>query len=127
MGVVSKEDLVAQADQRVIELEKPGPWLIELSSEGDSSELEHLIEAADDQVYLETLRLAYHAWREGKISESTFVSCCRTLWKQAGCHSRWYSDLISVDADFDLMQQGVTREQDASARIRYRVEEILQR
>jgi hypothetical protein len=127
IGILDRVEVIQAADQRIIELEKPEFWLIELSAEGGSGELEGLIVSADERVYLETLRLAYHAWVEGKISDARFLVCCNTLWKQAGCHSRWYADLVWIDDEFDLVDQGILRREDSKAKIRSAIERILQR
>jgi len=69
--------------------------------------------------------VAYHAWRDGRISDAKFAAGCRTLWKQAGCHSRWYSDLIWVDDEFDLAEQGILHPN--LERIKEHLENILRR
>ena len=127
MGILGKPEVIRAADQRIVELEKPEYWLIELSTEGDSGELEGLIVSADERVYLEVLRLAYRAWVEERISDAKVAACCSTLWKQAGYQSRWYADLISVEVEFDLVDQDVFRKEDSAKRIRTAIEKILQR
>ncbi len=52
MGILGESEVIEAADQRIVELEKPEYWLIELSTEGDSGELEGLIVSADERVYL---------------------------------------------------------------------------
>ena len=58
MGILGKSEVIGAADQRIVELEKPEYCLIELSTEGDSGELERLIVSADERVYLEVHRVA---------------------------------------------------------------------
>ncbi len=127
MGILSRREVVQAADQRIVEAEKPDSWLIEVSVEGDSSELEDMIVMADERVYTEALRLAYRAWAEGRISDTKFSACCSTLWKQAGTHTKWYTDLVWIDDEFDLVDQGVSRRKQSVARIKVAIEKILQR
>jgi hypothetical protein len=125
MGILSKEQLIAAADARIIELERPVNWLIELSTDGDSKELEDLIVSANDEVYLEALRLAYSAWVEERITVERFLECCRPLWNLAGFGSRWYQELSWIEDEFDLANQGVFRREDATQKIKTRVEKLL--
>ena len=48
MGILGKSEVIEAADQRIVELEKPEYWLIELSTKGDSGELEGLVVSADE-------------------------------------------------------------------------------
>jgi len=127
MGILDKQEIIAAADQRIVEVEKPEDWLIELSTKGDAAELEELIVTADERVYAESLGLAYRAWVEGRISDAKFSACCSTLWKQAGHHSRWYADLVWIDDEFDLVEQGVFRREESAKKIKAALEKILQR
>src|SRR5258708_39462819 len=101
--VLSKEQVIASADQRIIELDKPEHWLIEVSMDGYSEELGPLIDCADDTVYKEALRIAFGAWIDGSISDHRFEASCETLWKKAGNHSRWYNDLVWIGDEFELV------------------------
>ena len=64
LGGVSKQEVIARADQRIMEVDQPEYLLIELSSDGYSSELGPLIDGADDTVYGEVLRMVLGAWIE---------------------------------------------------------------
>ncbi|HUG67224.1 MAG TPA: hypothetical protein VMM76_05715 [Pirellulaceae bacterium] len=84
LGVVSKEGIVAKADQRILEVDKREYWLIELSSDGYSRELGPLLNSADDAVYGEALRMVFQAGIDGSIGDDRFVASCSALWKKAG-------------------------------------------
>jgi len=127
LGVLSKERVIAAADQRIIELEKPEHWLIEVSTDGYSEELGPLIDCADDTVYREALRIVFDAWVDGSIPDQRFEASCETLWKKAGYHSRWYSDLVWIGDEFDLVAQGVFKREDSVKKVRERVEKVLER
>ena len=127
MGIVAKRELIAAADKRIVEAEKPEAWLIDISTQADSAELEELILRADERVYLESLRLAYGAWVSGDIPDSKFAACCETLWKQAGQHSRWYADLVWIGDEFDLVEQSVFRREESRNKIKVAVEKLLKR
>ena len=127
LGVLSKERVIASADQRILELEKPEYWLIEVCTDGYSSELGPFIDGADDTVYEEVLRMALRAWLDGSISDQRFLACCETLWKKAGYSSRWYTDLVWIGDEFDLVAQGVFRREDSVKKVRERVEKLLER
>ena len=127
LGVLSKERVIAIADQRIIELQKPEHWLIEVSTIGYSEELGPLIHRADDEVYREALRIAFDAWVDGSISDHRFEASCETLWKQAGYQSRWYRDLVWIGDEFDLVAQGIFKREDSVKKVREHVEKVLER
>jgi hypothetical protein len=127
LGVVSKQEVVAKADQCIMEVDQPDYWLIELSSDGYSSELGPLIDGADDTVYGEVLRMVFEAWIDGSISDERFVASCSTLWKKAGYQSRWYTDLCWIVDEFDLVADGVFRREDSVKKVRASVEKLLER
>ena len=119
--------MMEAADKRICEVDNHDPWLLQLSSQGDSQELEELIAGGDAGVYLQAFRLAYRAWDDGSISDARFAACCRTLWQQAGDRSRWYNDLLWVDDEFGLVEQGVLRREESIKRIKARLEDLLER
>jgi hypothetical protein len=84
LGLIDKDQIVAAADQRIVELESLEPWLIDLSLNGDSTELEGVITSDDDEVFLDVLRRAYSKWNDGKISNKQLIEACRALWVKAG-------------------------------------------
>ena len=126
-GVVSKSEVIAKADQRIMDVDKPEYWLIELASDGYSSELGSLINSADDSVFGEALRMVFQAWIGGNISDERFVASCSTLWKKAGYQSRWYTDLCWIVDEFDLVADGVFRREDSVKKVRASVEKLLER
>jgi hypothetical protein len=123
---MDKRQVISEADQRIAEIERPEHWLIEVAIDGNSTELGRLIDDADDAVYEEVLRLAFRAWYDGKISDERFVACCETLWKKAGYGSRWYTGLVWIYDEFDLVAQGVFRREDSVKKVRDAVAKILQ-
>jgi len=127
LGLLRKERVIAIADARILEIDKPEYWLIEVSTNGYSGELAQLIKCADDTVYREALRIAFDAWVHGSISDERFMACCQTLWKIAGYDSIWYKDLTWIGDEFDLVEQGVFRREDSVIKIRQHVEKILER
>lgn len=127
LGVVSKQELVAKADRRILEVDKPEYWLIELSSDGYSGELGALIDSADDEVFGAALRMVFQAWIGGSISDDRFVASCSMLWKKAGYWSRWYTDLCWIVDEFDLVAEGVFRREDSVKKVRASVEKLLER
>ena len=84
LGVLSKERVIASADQRILELEKPEYWLIEVCTDGYSSELGPFIDGADDTVYEEVLRMALRAWLDGSISDQRFLVVVRRCGRRPG-------------------------------------------
>jgi hypothetical protein len=127
LGLIRAEAVVAEADQRIIESENPDYWLIEVSMQEHAGELEALIASADERVYVEVLRLAYQAWADEKITDQKLSDCCKMLWQRAGYRSAWYSDLVWIDDEFDLVSQGVFRREDSLKKIMHAVEEILRK
>jgi len=127
LGVLSRERVITSADERILEIEKPEHWLIEVSMNGYSGELAGFIDCADDRVYREALRLAFTAWVDGSISDERFLAGCETLWKKAGYHSSWYTDLVWIGDEFDLVAQGVFRREDSVKKVRERVAKLLER
>jgi hypothetical protein len=126
LGVLSKERVIAVADERIIELEKPEHWLIEVSIDGYSEDLGPLIRFADDTVYREALRIVFDAWVDGSITDQRFESSCEGLWKTAGYQSKWYRDLVWIGDEFDLVAQGIFKREDSIKRVRERIEKILE-
>jgi hypothetical protein len=125
LGVLGKQEVIAAADLRLIETDKPEPWLIDLSVDGNSAELSQLITCADDAVFRDVLRLCFREWSEGRISDKRFVACCSTLWKTAGERSVWYQRLIPIEDDFDLIEQGVFERAATVERVKAAVAKIL--
>jgi hypothetical protein len=125
LGLLSKQQVIASADKRVIELEKPEYWLIEVSTTGYSEELGSFINCADETVYREVLRIAFDAWVDGSLSDRGFEATCETLWKKAGYQSRWYSDLVWIGDEFDLVAQGVFKREDSVKKVKECVEKVL--
>ncbi len=128
MGVLEKSQVIAAADKRLVELDKPDSWLIELSSQGDCPEVEELILSSDEGVYVETFRLACRAWLDERISEARFRACCQTLLRQAGPalhETSWYTRLIWIDDEFGLVEQGILRREESIKRIQAAVEDLL--
>jgi hypothetical protein len=124
-GVLGKSQIIEAADKRICEVDNPDSWLLQLSSQGDSQELEELIVRGDEGVYLQAFRLAFRAWDNGSISDARFAACCRTLWQQAGDRSRWYNDLLWVDDEFDLVEQGIVCREESVKKIKAALEDLL--
>ena len=127
MGVFGKSQMIEAADKRICEVDNPDPWLVQLSSQGDSQELEQLIVRGDEGVYLQALRLAYRAWDDGSISDERFAACCRMLLQQPGDKSHWHDELLWVDNEFGLVEQGVFRRADSIKKIRAALKDLLER
>ena len=127
MGVLGKSPIIEAADKRICEVDNPDPWLLQLSSQGDSQELEELIVRGDECVYLQALRLAYRAWDDGSISDERFAAYCRTLLQQPGDKSRWYDELLWVDNEFSLVAQGVFRREESIKKVKAALEDLLER
>jgi len=125
MGIVTKEQLRASADRRIMDLEKPEYWLIEVSMEGYCKDLERLIEEVDDAVFTETLRFAYQAWIGHRISDEQFASCCRTLATQS--IYQWQSELMSfIDYEFEFYDDELFRtKEEIALRVKNAVEIVL--
>ncbi len=125
LGLIGREQVTAAADQRITELECPDNWLIEVSLNATSEELDYAITSRDDDVFLDILRRAYIAWSERKITNKQFVDACRALRLKAGYPSRWYNDFIGIEAELDLVDQGVFRADDFDRYVTETIEPII--
>lgn len=123
LGLMERKQLIAAADARIVEVEKPEDWLIELSTQGDSSELNQLVQREYGHVSFHALRLAYKAWAERKITDARFHLCCKELLCEG---TAWYEDLLWVDDEFDLAESGIKNQREARKNIRVTMERILQ-
>jgi len=127
LGVLSKNHIIAIADQRISELNEIEPWLAEISLYGKSAELDGLIvRGYSDDVYAESLRMLFQSWIEGAISDENFATSCRMLWHKAGNNSRWYEDLVWIPDEFYLVEDGVYYREDSVKKIRSSIEKILE-
>jgi hypothetical protein len=106
LGLASKEEVTEAADQRILELDCPEYWLVEVSLYGSSEEIEEVITSGNDEVFSDVLRRAYHAWTEQRASNTQLVECCKLLWRNAGYASKWYTDLVLIEDAFDLVDMG---------------------
>jgi hypothetical protein len=127
LGVLSKAQVMSSADRRILDVEKPAHWLIDVSTDGYSVELGSLMVGADDSIYREVLQLAFDAWVDCSISEQRFLGCCETLCKTAGDRSRWYDHLTWIEAEFDLVAQGVLEREASVRKVREHLEILLER
>lgn len=126
LGVLGKEQVMAEADHRILEQAQPDFWLIEVSMNAESEVLQPLIESGDEAVYKGALRIAYQAWLDGSISDRGFGLCCETLCKQTRpVYHEWYSDLVWIVDEFDLVAQGVFRRGDSVMKVQNVIEELL--
>jgi hypothetical protein len=127
LGIVSKEQVIAIADQRILEIDQPEYWMIEVSIDGDSEALRQ-IDYGDESVYKEVLRMAFQAWIDGSISDQTFRASCETLWSQIWREfelSSGWDKLLWITVEFDLVEQGINGRKDSIKRIKEVVEEYL--
>ncbi len=127
LGIVTQPQILDAARKRMGETKQPQSWLVELASQGQTPELAQLISSADERVYLETLRLAYRTWIQGKISDARFSSFCGTLRKTAGQQSKWSRDLAWIDAEFGSLERQVAKRGESIKRIRLALQSILDR
>jgi hypothetical protein len=123
LGLFSRQRLITLADERIVKVEKPEDWLIELSMQGDSSELNQLAQRERAHVNFQALRLAYLAWEEQKFTDAGFHYYCKALLHEG---TAWYLDLLWVDNEFDLVETGIKNQREARRNIRVAMQEILQ-
>jgi hypothetical protein len=129
LGIMSRKELIAAADARIIETEQPEDWLIELSSQGECSELNQLGQREFKQVSFEVLRLAYRAWAENRKTADGFHQCCRELLHEGAALREdlvWYRDALSADDAFELAASGVLDTRAARRNVRVTMERLCQ-
>jgi hypothetical protein len=130
IGIMGRQELIAAADARIVEVENPEDWLIELSTQGDCSALNRLAQREFKHVSFEVLRMAYQAWSENKMNTARFHQCCTELLLEGAtlCQDlSWYHDLSGVDDEFDLAENGGLGSREARRNIRVTLEQIFQR
>jgi len=126
LGLVSLQEIVSEADQRIIEADQPEPWLIKVSAESHFSDLPSFITSEDQVVATEGLRRLLRAWSAGTIGDEHFKHGCRTLLIMTGERSRWHEDLLWMDDDFCLVESGIHAWEDAAKAIKRRFETLLE-
>jgi hypothetical protein len=126
ISLIDKETVITAADRHISEVEAPSDWLIDLSLQGDSPELQALVRSADEDVLTDILRMAYRAWTETRIPDKRFIDCFTAIWQITGRHSRWYYDLVGIENEFELMEVGAVGREDSIRRIKAAVEKLIQ-
>lgn len=128
LDIVTRKELIAAADARIVEVEKPEDWLIELSANGESSELNQLARREFKHVSFEVLRLAYKAWAENRITEARLRLCCKKLLQEGTTGHEdlpWHQDLLGVDDTFDLAESGVLDPREVRRNVRVTMERVF--
>jgi hypothetical protein len=125
LGLVGKDQVIAEADQQIQESDCPESWLIEVSLYGASQELDAAITSADDDVFSDLLFRTYDAWNKRKVSDKQIVACCRSLWVKAGYKSKWYTDLVGIEDALDFVDMGYSSIEESKQRIKQTIERRL--
>src|SRR5262249_43126337 len=102
----------------------PDNWLIDVSLDGSSNELAGILRV-NDEIAMGLLRRAYLAWTEQRISNEKLVDVCRALWEKFGYESQWFTDLIGIDAELDLVKQGRFPREDFAGYFKKTIEPII--
>jgi hypothetical protein len=125
LGLIGKGEVIAAADQRILELDCPEYWLVEVSLYGGSEEFDKVIKSGNDEVFSDVLRKAYHAWTEKTVSNKQIVDCCKSIWRTAGYASKWYTDLVRIEDAFDLADMGYYTAENAKRLVKEAIETRL--